>query len=242
MILVKVFGNLLALSLVGAINVSPNVFMPFLNITEADRFTKIIYKLHVYKTASIQLNLDRYVDILMVDYYSREDNNIFTRRIFFMDKKSGNLIDDFVLMEEPGNNSTVDSILKFRIQKSFQMIFGCWKNNNSNYNGKLYVMNTIAMKDFEAPEDLPSELEISSRIIGYFAICNNYDRDFETLCEQDVELCLYDIPAYLYVIFMVAGLLLAFTFTKILVFVFSRPMKRSSRVSPLNIIMHDLQL
>ena len=234
MILIEVLVNLLKISLVCALNVNPNININFLNISEAERFTKIIYKLNVYKNALFPLNLDRYVDILMVEYYSREQKNIYTRRILFNDKNTGISIDEFDLILEPGNNNTVDLILKFKLQQSMKKIFNCSKKTDLIYYGKIYSMNSIAMKDFEAPEDIPKELEIYSRIIAYFAICKKYDQDFKSLCEKDIELCHDDNIGNWIVIFMIGGFIVAMNFTTLLVVLFSRPKRSSNRVSPLN--------
>ncbi|KAL7034956.1 hypothetical protein ACKWTF_008197 [Chironomus riparius] len=225
MFLIEVFVNFLTLSFVGAFK--PNVYITFLNITEADRFTKIVYTFNVQKGASLPLNLDKYVDILTVDYYSREQKSIFTRKILFNDKKTGFLLNEFSLMLETGNNGTVKSIIKFRIQRSFEIIFGCWKKTDSNFYGKLYIINAKLI------EDLPKEPELYLRIDAYFTICNKKDQDFETLCEGDVDFCHDNNIAYLIVIFMVGGFVLATNFIKLFVILISRSRRSSNRVSPL---------
>lgn len=231
MFLIEVFVNFLALSVVGALKL--NVYITFRNITEIDKFTKVYYVLNVYKGASIPLDLNRDFDILTADYYSREQKFIFTRKIFFTDKKSKVLINDYTLMLESGNNDTIKSIIKFKLQPSFENIASCWKKANLLYYGKLYITNVEILNDLKVLEGVPEELIIYSRIDAYFAVCSRKDRDFETLCERDVDFCYSDNFAYLIVIFMVSGFIATMIFINMLVFFFNRSRMCSNRVSPL---------
>ena len=239
MILIKIFVNLLTLLSVGALK--PNVYITLQNITEIDRFTQIFYKLYVYKKASIPLNLDKYIDILLIDFYSREQRIVFNRKICLSDKNSGIAINDFTLMNEPGNNDTVESVIKFKLLKSFENIFTCWKKTDLSYYGKLYVTKMEVMKDPIILEDIPKELVIYSRIVAYFVICNSKDHDFESFCENDVDFCQNDNVAYLIVIFMIGGLIFFSNFIKLIVILISRTGRLSNRVSPLTPTRYSFQ-
>jgi len=162
---------------VGALK--PNVYIIFHNITETDWYTKIYYNCYVYKGASIPLNLDRYVGIFVTNFYSRNQNIVFNKQISSWKKISGIYVDGYTLINAPGNNDTIESIIKFRVLKPFKNIFSCWTQANLIYYGKLYVTKMEVMKNSNILEDIPKEIVIYSFIDAYFVICNSKDHDFE---------------------------------------------------------------
>jgi len=239
MILIKIFVKLSAFIAVDAL--IPNVYITLQNITETALFIQVFYKLYVYKGATISLNLDRYVDILVIDFYSREQKIIFNRKICLSDKSSGISINDFTMINEPGNNDTIESVIKFKLLKSFENIFSCWKQTDLIYYGKLYVTKMEEMKNSDVLGDIPKGLVIYSLIDAYFVICNSKDHDFESFCERDVDFCQNDNVAYLIVIFMIGGLIFFSNFAKLMVILISRTRRASNRVSPLTPTRYSFQ-
>ena len=169
----------------------PNIYFSFVNISSTDRSLQVFYKLGPYKGSVNSLNIDKTVDIFMIDYFSSKTKTIAAKKIFFYNKSTGELISDASMVSKSGNRGT-KFIFTFQLRNSFQNISKCLGGFELMLHAKIFVLNINVLNDVIKSVQLPKKLKIYRDMDAYLTICNKSFKDVWSDCENLLEFCKSD--------------------------------------------------